>query len=465
MRHGKRIAVVVTTALVVATVGVAGSAGARVATQGGGKCPLNALKNADKPVEITFWHGTDGANQDELVRLTDEFNSSQSDVRVELVHYIYEDAINKYIAGLETGDLPDLVMIEDTGLQQMIDTQSVLPAQACVKADKYDLSDHLERVVNYYTVDGTLWPMPFNVSNPILYFNKIAFRAAGLDPADPPSTLDEIKTASQQLKDAGVAKQAGFALKMDPWYLEQLLAKEGKPYVNNGNGRKERATAVAFDGPAGQKIFKWFADMVDSGLAITNEAEGASVFDNLLAIGADNATMTIDTSAGLGTVKQLLESGQFPNAELGIAPIPGPEGKGGVLVGGAALYISNQSPKAKQAAAWEYLKFLNEPESQAEWAAATGYVPIRESAAELPVLQQRWAEAPEFKVAYDQLVTGKNNTATAGPVIGDYEGVRDSVVEALQAMFTQGKKPRAALKGAAEAANARIEEYNSRVGA
>src|SRR4029450_13121040 len=95
----------------------------------------------------------------------------------------------KYVAGLSTGDLPDIAQIQDISLQQMIDSGTVLPAAACVKADKSDLSDHLERVVDYYTVEGTLWPVPFNVSNPVLYYDKAKFRAAGLDPEDPPATL------------------------------------------------------------------------------------------------------------------------------------------------------------------------------------------------------------------------------------------------------------------------------------
>ncbi len=33
--------------------------------------------------------------------------------------------------------------------------------------------------------------MPFNVSNPVFYFDKNAFRKAGLDPDKPPATLDE----------------------------------------------------------------------------------------------------------------------------------------------------------------------------------------------------------------------------------------------------------------------------------
>jgi sn-glycerol 3-phosphate transport system substrate-binding protein len=203
--------------------------------------------------------------------------------------------------------------------------------------------------------------------------------------------------------------------------------------------------------------------MVKQGLAKTNPADGPQAFDNLLGIGNGNFGMTIDTSAALGTIQQVLSSGQYPNVELGVAPMPGPKGKGGVLVGGAALYISKKSSPEKQAAAWQFAKFLNEPDTQAEWSAGTGYVPVRKAAVGLPVLQQRWAEIPGFKVAYDQLVGGVVNAATAGPVIGDYQGVRDVVLDSEQQMFG-GMAPSAALKLARQNADAKIQEYNSRVG-
>jgi sn-glycerol 3-phosphate transport system substrate-binding protein len=456
-------AVSVAAALAIAGLAVPGAGAAP--TQASPKCPLNALKNANsKPVEITYWHSAQRANEETLQRLTERFNSSQNDVRVTLVNQTtYADTLNKFRAGLSSGDLPDLVMIEDTGLQQMIDTQAVLPAQSCVKADKYDLSDHLKRVVDYYSVKGTLWPMPFNVSNPVLYYNKRAFQTAGLDPNNPPKTLEEVKAASQKLKDAGVVSQAGFGMKLDPWYLEQWSALGGKTYVNNGNGRKSRATAATFDNATGKEIFTFLNDMVKQGLARTNPSEGPGGFDNLLGIGNGNFGMTIDTSAALGTIQQVLSGGEYPNVELGVAPMPGPKGKGGVLVGGAANYISRKSSPEKQAAAWQFAKFLNEPESMAEWSAGTGYVPIRQSAANLPPVQQRWATVPGFKVAYDQLVGGVSNAATAGPVIGDYQGVRDVVLDSEQQMFN-GKSPSAALKQAKQDANAKIEEYNSRIG-
>jgi sn-glycerol 3-phosphate transport system substrate-binding protein len=451
-------------AAALALVGLSVSGADALPAQSSGKCPLGALKNAkSKPVDITYWHSMNRASGETLQRLTDKFNSSQNDVQVNLVNQTsYEDTLNKFRAGLSSGDLPDLVQIEDTGLQQMIDTRAALPAQACVRADKYDLSDHLKRVVDYYSVKGQLWPMPFNVSNPVLYYNKKAFQSAGLDSNSPPKTLDEVKSAARKLKDSGAVGQAGFGLKLDRWHLEQWSAIGGKTFVNNGNGRKSRASTVTFDNATGKEIFTFLNDMVKSGLARTNAADGPEAVDNLLGIGNGNFGMTIDTSGALGSIQQVLSGGQYPNVELGVAPMPGPKGKGGVLVGGAANYIVNKSSPEKQAAAWQFAKFLNDPETQAEWSVGSGYVPIRKAAADQPSVQQQWAQNPAFKVSYDQLVAGVANTASAGPVIGDYQGVRDAVLDSEQQMFN-GMSPSAALKQARQDANAKIEEYNSRV--
>ena len=457
----------VATVVVVGSLGlIAAPASAKVESKTKVKCPLGAIDKAkSKPVEITLWHSMTRANLDSLVKLTDQFNASQSDVHVNLVNQTsYQETLQKYRAGLSSGDLPDLVQIEDTGLQQMIDSQSVLPAQACVDAEKYDLSDHLKRVVDYWSVKGTLWPMPFNVSNPVFYYDKNAFRKAGLDPEKPPATFAELRSDAEKLRATGVSS-APMGLKLDPWHLEQWSAKAGEPYVNNGNGRKSRATKVAFDNDVGRGIFGFWSGMVHDGLAQTNPADGPSAYDNLLGIAANSHAMTIDTSAALGTITQLLSSGQYAGHDVGIAPMPGPSGRGGILVGGAALYIVNKSAPEKQEAAWRFAKFLNDPQTQATWAADTGYIPIRKSAVDLPQIQQRWQEVPGFKVAYDQLTSGVESTASAGPVIGDYQGVRDAVLEAEQGMYTQGTKPSTALNQARTKADQAISEYNSRIGA
>jgi sn-glycerol 3-phosphate transport system substrate-binding protein len=459
-------------ALVVALTGCGGGSDGDGGTTATGSqqslpnCPLDALDDANKPVEITYWHAMTRANEDELNRLTREFNAQQQDVRVTLsASASYTDNTTRFKAGLSTGKLPDLMQGEDSSLQILIDSQSVLPAASCLKADGADTSDLIPRVVAYYSVNDVLYAMPFNDSNPILYYNKAVFRRAGLDPEQPPRTFDEVEADARTIVQSGAA-QFGIALKTDSWPVEHWLAKAAQTIVDHDNGRTARAEKVTFDDPTGISIFQWFDDMVASKLALST---GTSELDHYLAVGNGRAAMTIDTSAALGTISQLFAAGQFENVQLGVGPMPGPTSPdGGVLVGGAANYIVSSSAPEKQAAAYEFAKYLASAKVQSEWAAATGYVPVSKSSATMSPLAERYAQEPEYKVAYDQLLDGPENAATAGPVLGPYgsarEGLRGAIVDALSAMLEGKLTPPEAVAQAAEQADAAIADYNERIG-
>ena len=430
-------------------------------------CPLGALKKASKPVEITMWHWMLRANGDVLQKLTDAFNASQKNVKVTLVNQVgWEETLAKYKAGLSSGDLPDIVQLQETDQQQMIDTGTVVPAGVCAKADKYSFSDFLPRVTSYFTVEGVQYAMPFNTSGPVLYYNKKAFAAAGLDPEKPPTNLSELRAAAEKLKANGVATPMG--LKTDPIFLEQWTAMSNRLFANNGNGRKARTTKTVFDSPVGRQVFSWMAGMVKDGLAETNSDIGTGASDNFLGIRSGSHAMTIDSSAALGTVTAILGAGNDPNIELGVAPMPGPGSgaiRGGVFVQGGELFMVNKSAPAKQAAAWEFLKYLDSPENMTTWAIGTGYLPIRKSSAASTEMQDYWAKNPDFKVAYDQLVNGPDSIATAGSVIGPNTEVRGAVRDAENSMFLEGTDPKAAIAAAAKNATAAILDYNSRIGA
>ncbi|MEX2099791.1 MAG: ABC transporter substrate-binding protein [Acidimicrobiia bacterium] len=453
-------------AVILAVVGLLAVGGAPAGAAAKVKCPLSALKSATKPVEITMWHSAVEQNLKTLQSLTDEFNSSQSDVKVKLVSQIdYKETFTKYKAGLSSGDLPDIAFIQADDQQQMVDTQTVLPASACAKADKYSFSDFLPRVMSYFTIQDTTYAMPFAVSGPVLYYNKKAFTAAGLDPNKPPATLDEVRAAAEKLKSSGAVTKAGLGLKVEPGFFSHWTAMAGKLFVNPNNGRTARATASAFNSKTGLEVFTWLSGMVKDGLAVTNPDSGANAFDDLLGIGSGSHAMAIDTSASLGTVKAVLGGGGFPNVELGVAPMPGPAGNGGVLVSGGAMFMVNKSAPEKQAASWQYLKFLDSAESQATWAVGTGYVPITKTAAASKTVTAFWAANPEFKVAYDQLLAGKDTPAAAGAVIGTSQLVNDIVRDAENSMFLGGTAPKTALKDAATKATAAMKDYNTRIGA
>jgi sn-glycerol 3-phosphate transport system substrate-binding protein len=427
------------------------------------ECGLDAFAGATKPIDVTFWHAMTRANAEWLEKTTKQFNASQGDVRVKLVQFPnYQDLLTKYLAGLGTGDLPDVFHPEDTTVQRLIDSQSVVPVQACIDADGYSLEKFLPRATAYFTSAGTLYGMPWALSNPILWYDRSVFQKAGLDPNKPPTTFDEVREYSEKIV-ASKASKHGIALRAEPYIFEFLNAKSGGTLVNNGNGRNDRATAATIDTPLANRIWTWWNDMVKSGLAL-NTGGAVGNIDHMLAIGTGDAAMTMEASGVLGTVKQVLESGQYSTVEIGTAPLPTFEGGGGVPVGDGSLWMAKAASPERRAAAWQYIKFLASAEQQAKLSLAGGFVPIRTDATENPALQAQWAAEPEFRTAYDQLLAGPTNESTVGSLIGDYQGVRDAVKDGMLAMLTGGAPVANALAQAQRAADESITAYNQRLG-
>ena len=434
-------------------------------SSGGGSsvsCDKSALDSATGTVELNFWESMPRANGEALKALTDKFNASQTKVHVNLVEQpTYQDTFNKVTSGLSTGQLPDIAQLTDTDTQAAIDTKAFMPVQSCITSQGYKTSDFLPRALSYWQVNQTQWAMPFGVSNPVLYYNKKAFSAAGI--STPPATLDALVSTAKELT---AKNQGGLGLVEDPWHFETWLATANAMYSNNSNGRTSRSTGVSFNTAVGQKIFSSINELVSSGAATTNAFDGASRYNNLLGVGSGKFSMTIDTSAALGTVEQVLSGGTYPNVELGVAPFPvySSSIQGGVQPAGNGLWISAKSSAAKRAAAWEYISFLDSTQSMATWSVSTGYIPIRTSSANSAEVQALWTKDPKWKIAYDQLTKGVADAATAGPVIGPFNAVHQAVGEAEGSMFVNHVAPKTALSTAASKSDAAISDYNQRLG-
>ncbi|HYF45573.1 MAG TPA: extracellular solute-binding protein, partial [Acidimicrobiales bacterium] len=191
-------------------------------------CPVDALESAEGPVEIEFWHAMTASNEETLEAMVQDYNRSQDQVQVRTVFTgSYDETLDRYLNGLQSGELPNLVQLEETTLQTMIDSGSTVPAASCVEASGYDTSDLLPAVLAEFEVEGTLWPVPFNVSNPVFYYDRNDFEAAGLDPDTPPATLAEMQEMGQAIVDAGAAEHA-MSLEVQPWYPEQWSSMAGR---------------------------------------------------------------------------------------------------------------------------------------------------------------------------------------------------------------------------------------------
>ena len=143
-------------------------------------CSVSA---ADKTT-ITFWHAMGGTNGEVLQQIVDDFNASQDEIEIKAEYQgTYDDTITKLKAAMQSDSgLPDVCQMYDVGTKFMYDSGSVIPVEDKFESTGYDKSSVMDVISSYYTVDGKQYAMPFNVSTPMLYYNKDVFEAAGLDP-------------------------------------------------------------------------------------------------------------------------------------------------------------------------------------------------------------------------------------------------------------------------------------------
>jgi sn-glycerol 3-phosphate transport system substrate-binding protein len=318
--------------------------------------------------------------------------------------------------------------------------------------------------VQFYTSEGKLWAMPFTMEIPLLYYNKLTFREVGLDPEKPPQDLEELRQYSEKIlkRDAaGNVVRSGIALDIARW-PERVLAEHGDLWVDKENGREGRATRVLFDNDTGRWFFQWWHDMVDTGLAF-NVGRNPSGADGLLAIASGRAPMTFANTGALRSVIDVLETG-VQGVEVGISRLPGaPGGTGGTGMTSYGLWILNARPKEEQEAAWKFIRWLVEPDQQAEWFAGSGYLPVSRSSVDLPAAQDMMSRYPLFQVALDLYLNAPASPATLMAALGPVKKVDDAVYSGVEEMLSGGKDPEQALEDAAAEANEAIEEYNQRV--
>jgi sn-glycerol 3-phosphate transport system substrate-binding protein len=422
---------------------------------------------ATGPVSIDFWHLEAGATEATLQRLIDRFNASQNEVKVRLVFQGGAgDVVLKLLTSLRAKQVPALVELVEADVQVMVDSGGVTPVQQFVDAEKYDLSDFDEKAIQYYTVHDKLYAMPFAVSVPMLYYNKAAFREVGLDPEKPPLTFDDVRAYSERLykvDGAGNVVRSGIALDMTSWWLEVTLAGHGDLFVNNDNGRDGRATEAVFNNDTGQALFRWWDEMVSSGLGFNVGLNPAGA-DALIAVGAGRAAMALQTSQALRSIFDVLEAG-VQGVELGVGPFPAMAGDTNEPgVGSRGLWIMKDRSEAEQRAAWKVARWLAEPEQQAEFFAGSGFLPVRVSAYDLDASRQVIEKYPEYQVPVDQFVGAPSTPARLGALIGPFSQVRKIVGQAWEEMVVGGKDPGQALDEAAERATQELQDYNSRVG-
>lgn len=442
------------------------------------ECPLKALEEADGPVDVSLWFGgLVDPPVSVLNGMVKDFNASQDDVVVSADNQgnAYAEVLRKYEGASATpSQLPQIIYLGDTALGEMVDKGQVLPAQACMEADDYDITQITPSARASFSVDDVLYPGYMNVSTPVLYYNKVHFEKAGLDPNRPPATLAEVQEVAQKIKDAGVADKP-LAFLANEWFLNTWAAGVGQDVVNNDNGRSKVPTKGSFDTDKTKQALERLAGMNEAGLLNAFAVTDGSI-DHYLSLVQEQSSMLIETSTASGTIAQVL-GGDLTAEEAGIdfdaaaidqtkivpgsGPMPGIDAPGKVFASGGAFYILNTGSPAQQAASWKFLRFMLEEENAKTWHVVGGYLPVVKAVVDDPEVrefQNTDLGGLLLKPAVEQLAAADPDQA--GPLIGPYTQFEAAVRTALEGVLFDGADPGEALSTAEGDVTKLLEEYN-----
>ncbi len=423
----------------------------------------NSVAQEGENIQITFWHAFGGGRMLFIERMVEDFNYTHPGIEVQVEYKgSYRETLNAAILAAEQGNAPHVVQIFEVGTQLALDTGIFIPAEDIVgeNVDLLMLDDIIAPVRNYYTVNGKLNSFPWNSSNPILYYNRDMFEAAGLDPDNPPMTFEDVEEVCQTFRETGVA-EACITWPLHSWFFEQWMAEQGALLADNDNGRAGRATEVYLDGDAARRIFEWWTGLYADGYYVYSGSledwDGA----NAIFI-SQQVPMLITSTSDVNFMQNAANENGFAIGTSYI-PVPADVERNGVIIGGASLWLTADHPQEELDAALEFVLWMGNTENAVRWHKGTGYFPVRNSAVWV-LEQQNWFEThPLYRAAFDQLLETQVNSATAGAILGPFLEIRTMIEEAIQSVMVEGVSVDEALANLDEMADEAVAEYNAGV--
>jgi sn-glycerol 3-phosphate transport system substrate-binding protein len=440
-------------------------------------CAVVALPGAAlAKTEIHFWHALSGQLGEALESQARQFNESQGEYEIKpLRKGGYAETLTAAIAAYRQKNPPHIVQVFEVGTQTMMLSGAIYPVHELMQQNeiKIDWNDFIKSVVGYYTKDGKLYSMPYNSSTPIFYYNKDAFKKAGLDPEKPPKTWPEVEAYAKKLMASGAAK-CGFSTAWPSWIqVENMHATHDQPFAtkNNGFGGVE-GVELLINRDFGVKHVGRLAEWQKQNIFSYGGRAGTA--DPKFVNG--DCAMYMHSSALIGGFTRGVKF------DWGTAELPhwgAPYRKATSIIGGATLWVLKGKPQAEYRGVARFLEFLAKPEQQMWWHVNTGYLAISNTAVRNLEQGYHFVKNPKQYTAFAQL-TGLPATPPAalkdrkGPApkaeriatpnssglrLGSFVQIRDVIESELENIFAGKKAAKQGLDDAVAKSNALLKEF------
>jgi sn-glycerol 3-phosphate transport system substrate-binding protein len=288
-----------------------------------------------------------------------------------------------------------------------------------------------------------------------MWYNKDAFRKAGLDPATAPATWQDVRRTADAIK-AHNAAPIPMTTSWPTWIqLEQYSALHNLPFATKADGFDGWDAELVFNTAPHVKHIERLLQMSKDGTFKYAGRDGAP--DPLIVSG--EAAISFGSSASRGN---LVKSAKFDWGEAFLPYDPDiiktPENS---IIGGASLWTMTAPGRtpAEYKAVAEFLRYIGKPEIDATWSQNTGYVPVTFAGFELSKQQGFYAKNVGADLPVDQLTRGTVTPNTKGLRLGRLPEIRNIIQEELEKALQGGQTAQQAMDVAVTRGNKVLKEF------
>ncbi len=406
--------------------------------------------------EIPFWHSMEGELGVEVDSLATRFNESHPDYKIVPTYKgNYEQSLAAGIAAVRSGKAPAILQVYEVGTATMMASKAIVPVYDVFKnaGIAFDEKQFVPTVAGYYSdANGHLISQPFNSSTPVLYYNKDAFKKAGLNPDEPPKTWQDLEKDAAALRKAGMS--CGYASGWQGWIqIENFSAWHGLPVATKNNGFDGTDAKLEFNQPIQVRHIQMLEEMNKKGefTYYGRKDESTAKFYN-----GDCGI----TTASSGSLADIRHYAKF-NYGVGMMPYDAtvPNAPQNAIIGGASLWVMKGKDASTYKGVAEFMQYLAQPDIAAEWHQKTGYLPITTAAYELTRKQGFYDQNLGADTATRQMLNKPPLPFTKGMRLGNMPQIRTIVDEELEGVWTGKKTPQAALDNAVSRGNELLRRF------
>jgi sn-glycerol 3-phosphate transport system substrate-binding protein len=412
--------------------------------------------SAQAQTEVQWWHSMGGALGEWVNDLAKDFNASQTEYKiVPTFKGNYDESMTAAIAAFRSGNAPHILQVFEVGTATMMASKGAIVPVGKVMSDagiKFNSADYVPAVAGYYTApNGQMLSFPFNSSTPVFFYNKDAFKAAGMDPEKPPTTWPEVALAAGKLKASG--HKCPLTSSWMSWtQLESFSAWHNTEFATKGNGMRGMDARLNFNSPLHVRHIENLGNMAKTGLFVYKGRGNAA--DATFVSG--ECAMSTASSSLYGNVKR---NAKFAS---GISTLPYyPDVAGApqnTVIGGASLWVMSGKKPDEYKGVGKFFAYLSQPEVAAASHQRTGYLPVTLESFKLTDKSDFYKKNPGTDVSVTQMIR-KTTDKSRGIRLGNFVQIRTINDEELENVWAGKKTAKEALDTAVQRGNEQLERF------